>query len=183
MLYLPYLNLFIFSQFSTHFPEEPKNSITLDYIFTSIDKKNRSFEIFGSIEDVIPSHLHNVVTKMREFGINDLVDRRKRNREKTYLQDFFNRDELYFILTKSKKNNKNKILEERLYLAKLLLTEKKIKLENLLKRFETNRKFYYNKQKRLSKDGVKEWINYSDSFVKDENRIMNFLTNLNKIKE
>ncbi|MCD4693076.1 MAG: hypothetical protein K8R79_09190, partial [Calditrichales bacterium] len=65
--------------------DELKNSITLDYIFTSIDRKNLSFTIKGTIEDVIPSQLSNVVKDMREFNISDLVTLKKRDKDKIYL--------------------------------------------------------------------------------------------------
>jgi len=162
-----------------------KDSITVDYIFASINRTNLSFEIKGSIEDIVPSHVRNIVTLMRREGcqINDLVTLKKRDREKTYLQDFFNRNELYFALNRSSRNNANAILAERLFLARLLLTNEKIKKEDLLRRFEINREFNYHKKKRLTKDGIKEWINFPDSFIKYENNIMNFLNKLNKIKE
>ena len=161
-----------------------KNSITLDYIFTSINRTNLSFEIKGSIEDVIPSQVRNVVTEMAKPGhiISDLVKLGKRDRSETLLQDFFNREELSFVLNRSQKNNGNKILQERLYLAKLLLTDTKIEIDQLLQRFETNRLLGYDKKKRLTKDGISEWIEFSKSFTTNENNIYNFFKRLGKIK-
>lgn len=159
-----------------------KNSITIDYIFTSIDRKNLSFEIKGSIEDVIPSQVRNVVTGMANHNISDLVKLGKRDRNETLLQDFFNREELFFVLNRSHKNNANKILQERLYLARLLLTDTKIETGQLLQHFEENRLLGYDKNKRLTKDGIYEWIEFSDSFIRNEDNIYNFLKSLNKIK-
>ena len=161
-----------------------KNSITIDYIFTSINRTNLSFEIKGSIEDVIPSQVRNVVTEMAKPGhiISDLVKLGKRDRSETLLQDFFNREELSFVLNRSQKNNGNKILQERLYLAKLLLTDTKIEIDQLLQRFETNRLLGYDKKKRLTKDGISEWIEFSKSFTTNENNIYNFFKRLGKIK-
>ena len=159
-----------------------KNSITIDYIFTSINRTNLSFEIKGSIEDVIPSQVRNVVTEMANHNISDLVKLGKRDRNETLLQDFFNREELSFVLSRSQKNNGNKILQERLYLAKLLLTDTKIEIDQLLQRFETNRMLGYDKKKRLTKDGISEWIEFSKNFTTNENNIYNFFKRLGKIK-
>ncbi len=171
-------------EFNEHIDEldELKNSITLDFLFTSINNTNLSFTLKGTIEDVIPSKLNSVVEKMRDFKISDSVTLKNRQIGNTYLQDFFNRDELYFILSSSTKNNANKILEERLYLAKLLITDEKIKIDSLLKRFEINRELNFKNEKKI-KDGIKEWIQYSESFVKKENNIIQFLKSLHKIKE
>lgn len=166
-----------------------KNSITVDYIFTSINRTNLSFEIKGSIEDVIPSQVRNVVTEMAKPGhiISDLVKLDKRDRSETLLQDFFSREELSLILQKATKNKKtkkivNKILQERLYLAKLLLTDTKIEINQLLQRFETNRLLWYDKKKRLTKDDIYEWIEFSKSFTTNEDNIYNFFKRLGKIK-
>ena len=159
-----------------------KNAITIDYIFTSINRTNLSFEIKGSIEDVIPSKVRNVVTEMANHNISDLVKLGKRDRNETLLQDCFNREELSFVLNRSQKNNGNKILQERLYLAKLLLTDTKIEIDQLLQRFETNRLFGYDKKKRLTKDGISEWIEFSKNFTTNENNIYNFFKRLGKIK-
>ena len=162
---------------------ELKNSTTIDYLFTKINRTNLSFEIKGSIEDVIPSQVSNVVDKMKEFQINDLVTLKNKKRDETYLQEFFNRGELYFALNRSSQSNANKILSERLYLAKLLLTDSEIKFDHLLERFEFNREYNYENKKRVTKDGVKEWLEFTSSFREKEKRIINFLNSLNKIKE
>jgi len=162
--------------------DEHISSVTIDYIFTSINRTNKSFEIKGTIEDVIPSQMSNLVKKMRDFKIEDLVKLGTKDKEKTYLQDFFNRDELYFAVNSSSKNNTNSILTERLYLAKLLLSDNKIKKDDLLKRFEFNRLYDYEHKKRI-KNGVAEWIEYPDAFIEKENNIIKFLTTLNKIQE
>jgi len=162
--------------------DELKNSITLDFLFTSINRTNLSFTLKGSIEDVIPSRVNDVVKKMRDFKISDLVTLKNRQNERIYLQDFFSREELYFILNKSTKNNNNKILQERLYLAKLLITDEKIKIDSLLTRFEINRELNYKKEKRM-KDGIIEWIQYSESFINKENNIIQFFSSLGKIRK
>ncbi len=159
------------------------NSITMDYIFILIKKTDLSFEIKGSIEDVIPSQMSNVVKLMHEYKIDDSVKLGKRDREKTLLQDFFNRDELLFIVNRSTKNNSNKIFEERLYLAKLFLSDIKIKFNDLLKRFEFNRLYNYEQKNRVLKDGVREWIEFPNGFIEKEKNLVKFLTKLDKIQE
>ena len=162
--------------------DEHINSVTLDYFFTSINRTNLSFEIKGTIEDIIPSQMSNVVKEMHNNKINDLVKLGSKNHDETYLQDFFNRQELYFAVNGGAQNNKNSIFTERLYLAKLLLSDIKIKYEDLLKRFEFNRLYDYGHKKQL-KDGVFRWIEYSDSFIQKENNIIKFLKTLDKIQE
>ncbi len=163
--------------------EDLRYSIRVDYIFTNVNLTNLSFEIKGSIEDVIPSHVSKVVSLMEEKQVSDLITLTNKDENKTYLQDFFNRDELYFILTKSTKNNPNCILKEKLYLAKLLLTDEKIRRDDLLERFDRNREYSYDHKKRILNDGTKEWINFPDKFIKAENAVINFLKALNKIKD
>lgn len=159
------------------------NSITIDYIFTSINRTNLSFEIKGSIEDIIPSQMSRVVKEMIYFKIDDLVKLGKRDRDKILLQDYFNRNELYFALNRSSENNSNKIFKERLYLSKLLLTDIKIKFDDLLERLEFNRLNNYEQKKRVMKNGIQEWIEFPNSFVEKENNLIAFLEKLNKIKE
>jgi len=162
--------------------EEHFNSITLDYLFTNINRTNLSFEIKGTIEDVIPSQISKVVQLMQKIGIEDNTNLKFKNYDKTYLCDFFNRGELYFVINRSTKNNSNRIFKEKLYLAKLLITDMKIKHSDLLKRFEFNRNYDYGHKKRV-KDGIKEWVKYPEKFVDAEYKIEDFFKELNKIKE
>ncbi len=162
--------------------EELKNSVTLDFIFTSINRTNLSFELKGAIEDVIPSRLSMVVDAMRKFGIEDNITLSSKKRDKIYLQDFFNRDELYFVLSKSQNQNKNRILQERLHLARLLLTDETITRDDILSRFEFNREYDYEHKKRI-KDGVKDWIDFPQSYTHKEKRMMEFFCEIKKLKE
>jgi len=177
-----------FQQFYKEISEtgELKDSIIIDYIFISLNKTDSSFEIKGSIEDVIPGHISRVVKSMSDNDVCELVTLKNRDNGKTYIQDFFNRNELYLILNKATKDKKyklkNLIIKERLYLARLLLSDEKIKFDDLLRRFEKNREFNYE-NKRRRKDGNKEWIEFSGKFVQNESNVRKFLTNLDKIKE
>jgi len=158
-------------------------SVTLDYIFINVNLTNLSFDLNGTIEDVIPSRMQKIVSKMSEYKIEDLVKLGARNRTKTYFQDYFNREELYFALNRGSAKNSNSINKERIFFAKLLLSDTKIKHSDLLQRFEYNRNFGYDKKKRLTQDGFQEWIQYPHSFIKDEENIIQFLTSINKIQE
>ena len=160
-----------------------KDSIIIDYLFVTLNRKDLSFEIKGSIEDIIPGRISTVVKSMSTNNVCELVTLKRRDKGKTYIQDFFNRKELYFAVNKSSQNNRNTILKEKLYLARLLLNDEKIKLDDLLRRFEKNREFNYENKKRILKDGIKEWIGFPDKFIKDENNVKKFLTDLDKIKE
>lgn len=160
-----------------------KDSIIIDYLFVTLNRTDLSFEIKGSIEDVIPSRISTVVKSMSTNNVCELVTLKRRDKGKTYIQDFFNREELYFAVNKSSQNNRNTILKENLYLARLLLNDEKIKFDDLLRRFEENREFNYENKKRILKDGIKEWIGFPDKFIKDENNVTKLLTDLDKIKE
>lgn len=161
-----------------------QHAITIDYFFTDINRTNLSFEIKGSLENIIPSRVQAVVSEMnrKDHIINDVVKLGQRNHSETHLQDFFNRDELFFILNRSWEHNKNRVLKERLYLAKLLLTDTMIDVESLMERFRQNRLYGYDKKKRLTKDGTCEWIDFTESFTKNETNVVNFLNHLNKIR-
>lgn len=165
-----------------------KDKIKLNYIFIELDMKNLAFKIQGSIEDVLPSKIRFIVQKMRERDpyISDKFPKyitKEQLKENVFLYDFFGRDEIFFTEKNSQKNNKNAILKERIYLARLLLTDEKISLKNLINRFLFNREYNYEKKKRLTDSKIKEWIEYSNSFKKKEERILQFLKDLNKIKE
>ena len=105
-----------------------------------------------------------------------------KDREKTHLKNYFNRDELYFVANKSHLQNKNRILQERLHLARLLLTDEKIAMEDLLQRFEFHREYDYGHKKRIN-NGVKDWINYPETYTFHEKKMIDFLNVINKIKE
>lgn len=161
-----------------------KHTITVDYIFTEIDRTNESFQIKGSIEDVIPGRIQQIVKEMRREGekINDRVKPGLRSSDETLLQDYFNRKELFHVLSRSQKNNANSILQEKLYLAKLLLTDMKIDLDSLMARFEENRLYGYDMKKRVNKEGIYQWMEYTSVFTKHDETILNFLRRLGKIK-
>jgi CRISPR-associated protein Csh1 len=162
--------------------DDLKNSVTLDFIFTKIDKKSLSFEVKGAIEDVVPSRLAQLVDEMKSIGIEDNITLHSRDRDKIYLQDYFNRDELYLVINKSQKQNKNRILQERLHLSRLLLTEETITIEDLLGRFEFHRESDYAHKKRMN-NGIMDWINYPEKYTHQENKLMGFFHAIKKIKE
>jgi CRISPR-associated protein Csh1 len=131
---------------------------------------------------VVPSRLSLVVNTMRDKKIDENIGLKARVEGKTYLQDFFNRDELYFVTSKSQQHNGNRILQERLHLSRLLLTDTAISLENLMKRFEFNREYDYAHKKRIN-NGVRDWVNYPSTYRQQEETILSFFQTLNKIKE
>ncbi|MDY6822295.1 MAG: TM1802 family CRISPR-associated protein [Thermodesulfobacteriota bacterium] len=159
-----------------------KHSMTIDYLFTKINRTNLSFEIKGVIEDLIPSRIRTVRLEMMEHRINDRVKLGRRNPDEVLLQDYFHRKELLCVINRSQQNNANIILQEKLYLARLLLTDMTIDLDALMARFEENRLYGYNMKKRLNKQGVYQWIENPRQFVRDDDAIFNFLKRLEKIK-
>lgn len=168
--------------------QELKHAVTLDFIFTKLDPKTGSFEVKGSIEDVVPSRLTRIVKTMQAKKIDERINRWASKMEgKTYLQDFFNRDELYYATKNTQQNyknhtGKNRSLQERVHLSRLLLTDTAISLENLMKRFEFNREYDYAHKKRIN-NGVRDWVNYPSTYRQQEETVLSFFQTLNKIKE
>ena len=98
----------------------------------------------------------------------------------TYLKDHFGVIEKYAAATKVKGLD-NKIMQEKIFLAKLLLGYAKVKYIELLKRFEHFREFDAKNKKKI-KDGVKDWIAFPENIVKNENKILEFLQEINAIR-
>lgn len=159
-----------------------KHAMSIDYLFTKIDRTNLSFEVKGSIEDILPSRIRTIATQMMERHINDRVKLGRKNPDETLLQDYFNRKELLCVINRSQQNNTNTIIQEKLYLARLLLTDMTIDLDALMARFEENRLYGYDMKKRLTKEGVYRWIEDSRPFIHHDDVVFNFLKRLEKIK-
>ena len=98
----------------------------------------------------------------------------------TYLKDYFGVLEKYAAATKVKGLD-NKIMQEKIFLAKLLLGYAKIEYIELLKRFEHFREFDAQNKKKI-KDGIKIWIAYPENFVENEDKIFRFLQEINAIR-
>jgi len=165
--------------------------LTVDIIFMELNKNE--VKIYGSIEDVLPSRISKVVEKMREYNIDDSILIGNKDNRQTYLHEFFHRDELYFYKMNKRKNDpkdpsyRSKILEERFYLIKLLLTNSQISRADLYKRFEFNTEYDYEHKKRVDSKGMKSWF-YKDNGLKiyqDEQNILSFFEDkeINKIKD
>ncbi len=81
---------------------------------------------------------------------------------------------------------KNRIIQEKIYLAKLLLGYENITKKELLKRFQTHREFNYTKNRRLTNSKkedakIKEWLEYPQTFVESEERVYKFLKKIDAI--
>jgi CRISPR-associated protein Csh1 len=163
------------------FDKDKINQISLDIIFTEVNFTNLSVKIFATLEDVIPSRINSVVKKMKEYSINANI-KREANSKETYIRDYFSREELFAIVTKNTAGMKNRVIQEKIYLAKLLLGYEQIELNELLKRFEHNREYTYEHKRRLTDIGVKEWIEYSTGYVNNENKTLEFLDSINSIR-
>lgn len=164
------------------------NSFTLDILFAEIDQTNLSVKIFSTLEDVLPSRIAKVVKLMQKQHITDSSKLIQDNEDVkfTYLKDYFGVLEKYAAATKVKGLD-NKIMQEKIFLAKLLLGYEKIKHIELLKQFEFYREFkidFKNKKitKRIDDNGIKDWIAYPNQFVENENKILKFLQEINAIR-
>ena len=165
------------------------SGIALDILFTDVNVTNLSVKIFATLEEVLPSRINTVVAKMKDFHISDSPTYNE-GQDTAYLKDFFLHTEKTAD-AKKLKGLQNRIKQEKIELAKLLLGYKRIKYETLLSLFELYREISYNfkeskVEKRMTetkkKDGkVKEWITYPDSFVKKEDNILHFLQSIDAI--
>lgn len=163
------------------FDQNKINAISLNILFTEVNPTNLSVKIFATLEDVIPSRIREVVKKMKEMKIVDTL-KREENSKEIHLREYFSRDELFAIATKNTSGMKNKIIQEKIYLAKLLLGYSKIDYIELLKKFEFDREYNYEHKKKLSKEGIKEWMNYPNSFISSENLTIDFLSSIDSIQ-
>ncbi len=158
-----------------------RGGISLDILFTEVNLTNLSVKIFATLEDVIPSRINQVVKEMKSQHISDNI-KREENSTDVYLRDYFSREELFAIVTKNTAGMKNRVIQEKIYLAKLLLGYEQIAYVTLLKKFEHEREYDYEHKKRLTDDGIKKWIAYSDNFISSEDRVLDFLKSINAIK-
>lgn len=159
------------------------NSFTLDILFAEVDQTNLSVKIFSTLEDVLPSRIAKVVKLMQERHITDSLKQIQDTGDDikfTYLKDYFGVLEKYAVATRVKGLD-NKIMQEKIFLAKLLLGYAKIKYIELLKRFEHFREFDAQNKKKI-KDGVKNWIAFPENIVENENKILGFLQETNAIR-
>lgn len=159
------------------------NSFTLDILFTEVDQTNLSVKIFSTLEDVLPSRIAKVVKLMQKQHITDSskqIQDADDDIKFAYLKDYFGVIEKYATATKVKGLD-NKIMQEKIFLAKLLLGYAKVKYIELLKRFEHFREFDTKNKKKI-KDGVKDWIAFPENIVKNENKILEFLQEINAIR-
>lgn len=158
-----------------------KNGISLDILFTEVNLTNLSVKIFATLEDVIPSRINQVVKEMKSQNISANIKREEGSND-TYLRDYFSREELFAIATKNTSGMKNIIIQEKIFLAKLLLGYAKINYLVLLQKFEHQREYNYEHKRRLTDEGIKKWITYSNSYVVDEDKVLNFLESINAIQ-
>jgi len=165
--------------------------LTVDFIFIELNKNE--VKVYGSIEEIVPSKISKIIEKMRQYNIEDTLLISNKDNAQTYLHDFFHRDELYFYKMNKRKNDpkdpsyRPKILEERFYLAKLLLTNTQISRADLYKRFEFNVEFDYAHNKRVDDKGTKLWFDRDRGLkiYQDEQNILSFFEDkeISKIKD
>ncbi len=189
------LSLKIADGLFTNFKDDIKDlefyqGLTIDFIFMELNKNE--VKIYGSIEEIIPSKISKVIEKMRQYNIEDTLLIGNKDGPQTYLRDFFHRSEFYFydkirISHHDSVIYRSKILEERFYLAKLLLTNTQISRVDLHKRFEFNVEFDYAHKKRVDNKGMKSWFyqDYGLKIYQDEQNILSFFEDkeINKIKD
>jgi len=182
----------LFSNFKEDIKDlEFYQGLTVDFIFMEFNKNE--VKIYGSIEEVLPSRVSKIIEKMKENNIKDTLLITNKDKSQTYLHDFFHRDELYFYMMNKRKNDpkdssyRPKILAERFFFVKLLLTNSQISRADLYKRFEFNTEFDYEHKKRVNDKGTKVWFEKEKGLktYQDEQNILSFFEDIqiNKIKD
>lgn len=160
---------------------ESIKSTYIDVYFTDINLVNLSVKIFGSMENLLPSKIRDVGRKMMDQKICDYYSLQKKKDGFVCLSDYFSTNEL-FARFKKIKGMENLILQEKIYLAKLLLGYDKIEFKKLLDKFEYFREFDFEHKRKLNDEGIKNWIEFSDSFIESEDKTMKFLDSIESIK-
>lgn len=168
------------------------NSIALDILFTEVNLTNLSVKIFATLEDVLPSKINYLVRLMEKQKISGLnyIDGTKKSY--VYLKNYFGETESFAKATKSKGLD-NKVKQEKIALAKILLGYGAIQYHELLKRFEKHREINYNyKEHKVEKNlieshhetGIKvmAWLEHPQYYIDAENRVLTFLDDLQSIQ-
>lgn len=163
------------------FDKNKINGISLDILFTEVNLTNLSVKIFATLEDVIPSRVNQVVKEMKNQKVSANIKRAEGSND-VYLRDYFSREELFAIVTKNTSGMKNRVIQEKIFLAKLLLGYAEINYDVLLKKFEHQREYDYEHKKKLTDEGIKKWITFPNSFVANEERVLEFLKSIDAIK-
>lgn len=153
----------------------------VDLYFTDINIVNLSVKILGSMENLLPSKIRDVGAKMMEQKVCDYYSIEKKKDGFLFLSDYFSVDEL-FTRFKKIKGLENKVLQEKIYLTKLLLGYEKIEYSKLLDKFEHFREFDFENKKKLNDKNIKKWIEFSDNFIQNEDKTIKFLDSINAIK-
>lgn len=157
-------------------------SLCLDIYFTKVNLTYMTVDIFGSLENLIPSKIREVGNKMLKQKICDCNSLDMKKDGFVCLSDYFSQIELFEYFTKNQKKLTNRIAQEKIYLAKLLLGYKKIEYKNLLDRLEHFREFDFENRKKIDDKGIKQWMNFSNTFIDNENRTIDFLDSINALK-
>jgi len=159
-------------------------TLTLDILFITFSPTDKSFSIQGTIEEILPSAIGKLVEDMHSSDISDKVTLKGFEQGITYLQDYFNREELSLILQgpDTKKKHIGTVYKERIHLAKLLLEPAKTSRDAIYEHFMYHREYDYGGKKRVNDKGIRDWIENSSRYVVHEDKIMQFLEKNNKLR-
>jgi len=177
-----------------------RGGVLIDIIFLKYNTQNQSVQIFGSIQDLLPSRISTVVSTMKQMKVTDALkyDKELLRECYIYLADYLLPTYQTARVTGSKKGLENAIAQERIELAKLLLGYRKIPRIRLLEAFDHYRNYRYDtKEKKIArrlvqpsnnkakqKDhnvGVLEWLAYPGRFISREKRLERFFKKIDAI--
>jgi len=178
---------------------EQSNIVTFDFIF--YEDNNNQREIFGTIQDVMPSQINQIWDLMYDFKGFNISDGfykpTQKKHEIIYLMDYFCRNALWARFNGKEMEKvgqsykyKRFLANERIFLASLLLGRQKINTDELLKLINKNINYEFTTKgssHRIDEylkveDGVKTYLTFPKNITLKHRVLIEFLRKINALK-
>ncbi|UFH60006.1 hypothetical protein [Sulfurovum mangrovi] len=178
---------------------EQTNIVTFDFIF--YEDNNNQREIFGTIQDVMPSQINQIWDLMydfKDFTISDgFYKLSQKDSETVYLMDYFCRNALWARFNGKEMDKvgtsykyKRFLANERIFLASLLLGRQKINMDELLKLVNKNVNYEFTTKgsshsigEYLRMDeGIKTYLKFPKDIALKHRILIAFLNKINALK-
>lgn len=179
--------------------DEQSNIVTFDFIF--YEDNNNQREIFGTIQDVMPSQINQIYELMYDFKGFTISDGfyklSQKNHDSIYLMNYFCRSALWARFNGKELEKvgtsfkyRRYLANERIFLASLLLGRQKINLDELLKLINKNINYEFatkGSSKSVGEylrmdDGIKTYFKYPKDFTLKHRVLIAFLNKINALK-
>ncbi|MBU1667080.1 hypothetical protein KKC13_01605 [bacterium] len=165
------------------------------------EDNNNQREIFGTIQDVMPSQINQIYELMYDFkgfSISDgFYKLRQKNDESIYLMEYFCRNALWARFNGKEMDKvgtsykyKRFLANERIFLASLLLGRQKINIDELLKLINKNVNYEFTTKgsshsvgEYLRMDeGIKTYLKFPKNITCKHRVLIAFLNKINALK-